>query len=357
MDVSGYGLTQFLRDQRLERAVGRFRRVGLSGVLDDTNHVGSRAEVPGEAAGSGMAWRRRDDRTRRWYPQGVTTSADAQGHDTGSGTVDGREVVLVSWYGHGPVGWALLGSRITVIEGVTTQTPRYRHVLLVEPHRRFGVTWSRPVRVHAGGIVWYGDHLYVAGGRSGVRVFRLDDLARVRNRVRSRGYRYVLPQLAAYAATRGPDGEPLMYSFMSLERGEEVDHLVMGEYRRKGGAPRLYRYALDRTTGFLKSDEGGGVRPADMYERQVDRMQGVTLVDGTWVVTASAGRGVPGDLWVGRPGGFTRHRGVLPPGIEDACYWPQRREIWSLTEWPGARWVFGIPADRWIPRSGLRHSD
>jgi hypothetical protein len=330
-----------------EKFFGRFRRVGLRGVLADLDRVGSRVEVPGKAAVEGMAWEPRDATTERWYPQGITTSADAYGAEPSAGTFEGRPVVVVSWYGHGALGWALLGSRLSVIDTADAEAPRYRHVLLVDPQRRFGLHRLSPVRVHAGGIVWYGEHLFVAGSSGGIRVFRLDDVVRVRNRWRTRGYRYVLPQLTAYAALNDEGVPPMTYSFMSLDRSGDEDHLVVGEYGRKGGNHRLMRYALDRDTGLLRSGERGESEPTDFFERQVPRMQGAALVDGRWFVTASAGEDVPGDLWVGEPDDFTRRKGVLPTGPEDITYWPQRRQLWTVTEWPGRRWVYAIDPDTW----------
>jgi hypothetical protein len=206
----------------------------------------------------------------------------------------------------------------------------------------------RPVRVHAGGIVWYGDHLFVAGSSRGVRVFRLDDVVRVRNRWRTRGYRYVLPQLTTYAADTDEGVRPMTYSFMSLDRAGEVDHLVAGEYGRAGGSHRMVRYELDRETHLLRSGESEPAVPVEVHDSVAPRMQGAVLVDGTWVITASTGEGNPGDLWVGRPGDLHRRRGVLPTGPEDVTWWPQRGELWSLTEWPGRRWVYAIDADRWV---------
>lgn len=325
---------------------GRFARVvGLRGVLRDTNRVARSVPAPSEAAVDSMVWDARDQRTTRWWPQGITTSADAS--PGGSGTFEGRSVVITSWYARGWVG-RLLGSRLSVIDGVDGPSHGYRHVLLMERVRlgRF-LPWFRPVRVHAGGIVWFGDHLYVAGSSRGVRVFRLDDILRVRNRLWSRGYRYVLPQLTTYVAQRDADAAPLTYSFLSLDHAGEVPHLVAGEYGRKGGSHRLVRFVLDPETGLLRSDERGWAVPAALYDRQVARMQGATVVDGTWIISASSGEGIPGDLWVGRPGGYTRHRGVLPTGPEDLTYWPQRGQVWTLTEWPGRRWVFGIDVARW----------
>ncbi len=331
-----------------DRFFGRFRRVGLRGVLDDLDRRGRHVTMTAEASVGGMRWDDRDVRTPRWFPQGITTSADAYGPDPQSGTFEGRSVVIVSWYGHGAVGWALLGSRISVIDHTDPQDPRYRHVLLVEPKRRFGLHRLSPVRVHAGGIVWYGDHLFVAGSSGGIRVFRLDDLVRVRNRWRTRGYRYVLPQLTRYTADTDAGTRPMTYSFMSLDRGGEIDHLVAGEYGRKGGSHRLVRYELDGETDLLASGKAEAAAPIEVHDA-VARMQGAVLVNGTWVVTSSNGEGNPGDLWVGRPGDLHRHRGVLPTGPEDITWWPQRGQLWSLTEWPGRRWVYAIDASRWVP--------
>lgn len=333
-----------------ERFFGRFKRVGLRGLLEDTNRVATPSAVPGDAAVDGLSWQGRDRGTRRWYPQGITTSADAFGSAPTSGTFDGRAVVIVSWYARGLLGYVLFGSRISVIDCTDSGPAPYRHVLLVAPRRRWGTYRLRPVRVHAGGIVWYGQYLYVAGGRDGIRMFRLDDLVRVRNRPRTMGYRYVLPQFTSYTAGHDDGAGPMMYSFMSLDRAGEEDHLVAGEYGRKGGSHRLMRYALDRQTQLLRLDPRGWAVPADLHDRQVERMQGATLVDGTWVITASMAKGLMGDLWVGTPGNYLRHRGVLPTGPEDITYWPQRGQVWSVTEFPGHRWVYGIDIDRWVER-------
>ena len=252
------------------------------------------------------------------------------------------------------LGYLLLGSRISVIDCSDTGAAPYRHVLLVRPKRRWGLQRLSAVRVHAGGIVWYGKYLYVAGGATGIRVFRLDDLVRGRNRIRTKGYRYVLPEFTSYDA-RNDDGQgAMMYSFMSLDRAGDEDHLVAGEYGRKGGSHRLMRYRIDRETELLRRDDRGWAIPAELYDRQVERMQGAALVDGTWAITASAGKDNPGDLWVGHPGNYARHKGVLPVGPEDITYWPQRRQLWSVTEWPDHRWVYAIDVDRWLHRSTER---
>lgn len=326
---------------------GRIRRVGLRGALADANRVARHEQAPGEVALPGMTWQEDDRTSERWYPQGITTSADAYGPEPSGGRYEGHDVVLVSWYGRGVVG-RLVGSRISAIDWHDDEPPRYRHLLLVDRTRRWGWRGLRAVRVHAGGIVWYGDHLFVAGSRAGIRVFRLDDVVRVRNRFRSKGYRYVLPQALEYRSENDADAPRMTYSFMSLERSADGHRLVVGEYGRKDAPThRLLRFPIDPETGLLDADRDGQVQPLDLHDRQLPRMQGAVVADGTWFVTASSGEDVAGDLWAGQPGEWTHHRRVLPTGPEDITYLPQRRQLWTLTEWPGRRWVFPVDADRW----------
>ena len=70
------------------------------------------------------------------------------------------------------------------------------------------------------------------------------------------------------------------------------------------------------------------------------------LVDGTWFVTTSRGRFRLGSVWVGRPGRLAERRHQLPVGPEDITYWPQRDQLWSLSEYPHARFVFAMPRRR-----------
>jgi hypothetical protein len=69
-------------------------------------------------------------------------------------------------------------------------------------------------------------------------------------------------------------------------------------------------------------------------------MQGATVVDGTFYVTSSRGRWKLGALHVGTPGDFREHRQALPTGPEDIAYWPSQDALWSLSEYPGRRWVY-----------------
>jgi hypothetical protein len=101
-----------------------------------------------------------------WYPQGITTSADA-GAD---GQYEGKTVILTSWYYSGS--GDNKGVRVSFVDYANPSAPRYRHVLLVEPYTdATGSPNFRAVPMPAGGIVWYGHYLYVADTRGGFRVF------------------------------------------------------------------------------------------------------------------------------------------------------------------------------------------
>ena len=59
-------------------------------------------------------------------------------------------------------------------------------------------------------------------------------------------------------------------------------------------------------------------------------------------MTTSAGRYRLGSVWSGVPGALRRHRFAIPVGPEDITYWPSTDELWSLSEYPGHRYVFAM---------------
>ena len=315
----------------------RWSRTGLDGVLTELDRSATPCEVPGEAAGRGLAWEPRDDHDPSWWPQGVACAR-------------GSDVLLVSWYAERRWLVHTQGSRISVVDRTDPDRPRYRHVLLVVPRRRLGLRRTRPVPVHAGGIAVLGDLLYVADTFAGVRVFRLSDVLRVPSRSGTRrtpyGYGHVLPQLLRLRVPLRP-GPALRFSFLSVGQVDGRLSLVVGEYRRAGSSPRLARYLLDPLTGLPAFDDDGWCRPVELHDRQPPRMQGVAAHGTTWYASASTGEGRPGDLHVGAPGRFTRHEGVLPGAPEDLDWARPGEQLWCATEWPGSRWLFPIDVARW----------
>jgi hypothetical protein len=334
-------------------------RVPLEAMLEDLDHQGRRSGMRARAVRRAYTFDRADRRDPRWWPQGITTSADA----SDEGTVGGRRVVVVAWYAKELPGDAAghQGSRLTFFD---LDTRRYRHVLLVVPELVDGRPQLVPLRVHAGGIVWHGPYLHVAATAKGFFTCRLEDLFRVPDevagsarrigvgdddRVSSYGYRYVLPVRFAYQAESDEGHERLRYSFMSLHRGTAPPELVAGEYARGDRTRRLARFPIDPETQLLRTTSDGVARPAGLDEG-VGQMQGAVVAGGRFHVTVSHGPWMPGSLYVGRPGAWRRHRWATPMGPEDIAYWPSTDELWSVSEHPRRRWIFAMRRSRFDVR-------
>jgi hypothetical protein len=328
-------------------------RVGLPGVLADLNRRACAVRVPASAARWGFRWDDEDHGSRRWWPQGISTSADQDRSEEYAG----RRVVVTSWYSKDLAG-VHKGSRITVVD---LDGLRYRHVLLVEAVRGDdGSVDVHPLKVHAGGVVWRGGHLHVAATARGIATFRLADVMRVGDLgdpVRlgvgrgSFGYRYLLPVRFSYDAFAAEGHEPMRYSFLSLggHSGGGLTggcRLLAGEYGRHGRTTRLVDFAIDPVTGLLRTSAEGQARPLWLSPHGLEGMQGATTVGDRWYVTTSAGKHLRGSLYVGRPGAFRRRAMVLPVGVEDISYWPSRDELWSSSEYPGRRYVFAMDRAR-----------
>ena len=332
-------------------------RAGIDGLLADLPHPMRRTIAPGLKVSRGLRWRLRDCWDRRWWPQGITTSADAS--DTED--IAGRKVLATSWYAKDVAGVGK-GSRISFID---LGRRRYRHVLLVVPRRGpDGELVLDRLNVHAGGIVWCGPYLHIAATKKGLFTARVDDIMKVpdelrdpdRDRIGLRdgkvatyGYRYVLPVRFAYRSAADDGFEQIRYSFLSLNRSGTHPELVAGEYGRAGATTRLLSYPLDPETMHLVPGEDGLARPVLLEQGGIGNMQGAAVVRGTWYITRSRGPTGLGSLYVGTPGHFRRYRWALPMGPEDISFWPSTNLLWSVSEHPGRRWVFAVRRSRVTP--------
>lgn len=198
------------------------------------------------------------------------------------------------------------GIRVTFLDPATD---KYRHVLLAWPYvNNPGNTSFDAVHasenpqqngIHAGGMVWYGNYLYVADTMNGVRVFDMryimdlnpdgdaatDDptadglksnvrdkrqVGRQNNVWYSYGYRYVMPQVAtwifaepqhnSHQVTTCQDRGAPKASYLSLDRSATPDQLLMGEYCRATSAlpstGRVSAFPLNGDTGEIASTGG-----------------------------------------------------------------------------------------------------
>ncbi|TPW75053.1 hypothetical protein [Schumannella soli] len=344
----------------------------------------SRIRSTAPAATHTLRWQWLDDRSQRWWPQGIEVIRH-----------EGRRVLLVSWFAQKRRG-ASQGSRLSIVD-LDVRRPRYWNVLLVhavvDEAAPSGVRFE-PVEVHAGGIAFTGDRLLVAAASGGLREFRLGDLLLLDGSGRAGagipwaagrlpfGHRLVLPQHRSYSSL-GARGR-LRFSFISLESGKPGGtadggtgtgtagaFLVAGEFSSTPEGGRLLRIPLDADAlldGCGADDEPDRIPIDDVHQPGLRGLQGAVVVDGTWFLTSTNGDRRGGDLWVGGVGdgavrraaaddraaeleivgGFVRHREVLPSGPEDIAVDPDRRRLWTHSEWPGRRRVVALDLRRWM---------
>ncbi|NEE01605.1 hypothetical protein [Phytoactinopolyspora halotolerans] len=328
--------------------------VTVSTVLDSANRTGRSCSPSVRHRTASFCWNSGDTSVAYWMPQGVTTTGDANA----SGEYEGREALLSSWYDKDS--GRNMGVRISFVDMSNRTTPEYRHVLLVQPRWDGGQPSFGPVNAHAGGIVWYGDKLYVANTYNGLRVFDMDDLMRVSTGDNTKigrqpdgsyyahNYLYVLPQEAHYQpSTTGGEGR-FRYSQIALDRTTSPDSILVSEYGNPGTDARMARYNLDQGDYGIAEDSDGYARADWAYTVGIRSVQGAVSVNGKFHIHRSNGSSTRGDVFIWRPGSFaTQYTGAVPIGPEDVSYWPGRDEIWSQTEYPGMRYVYASRESSW----------
>lgn len=177
LTLASYKLKQSTYSPAISGLDTALPNVKVSAIISDLNHGNPKAspKVKHLVASSAFAWESKpsydDQNTKKWYPQGITTSADAHA----SGTYEGKRIQLVTWHSdHYEKGKR--GARISFV-AQDGATKRYRNVLLVEPK---GADDFQAIKgLHAGGVMWYGNLVYVVDTAGGLRVFDLDHLYRV----------------------------------------------------------------------------------------------------------------------------------------------------------------------------------
>ncbi|MFJ3585190.1 hypothetical protein ACIPPS_23590 [Streptomyces sp. NPDC090127] len=184
-----------------------------------------------------------DKDTSEWWPQGVTSVADADedqiwGDPEAGWNPADHKPMMVTWYNKddwngdkkaddvdaGGTNTERKGVRVSFID---SSTGKYAHVLLVYPFindsgnasymsvrtsQHYSTSTKQYGSLHAGGMVWYGYYLYVADTNRGFRVFDLrniidlgalpaDKWGKDKNSIgrqdgvyHAHGYRYILPQ-------------------------------------------------------------------------------------------------------------------------------------------------------------------
>jgi hypothetical protein len=308
--------------------------VGVEAVLAKGNRTAVRKGAP-QALGTmspkpveWYAFDEKDQATADWYPQGVSGSED-------SGSA-GVAAFVVSWYFKPAPPVPERGIRVTFM---SPKTLKYQHALLVEakPDGSYGA-----INIHAGGIAWYGDRLYVADTVRGLRVFDLANLLDLRTtqpdlgdsgrlgrhegRFHAFGYRYVIPQTDFWRVMR-PGAR---FSFVGVDRSASPHMLISGEYGEARPDGRVARWELG-----LESSDG---TPRDGFVMGHPKIQGALSSGGTWYLSQAADARTNGRLLVHK-GDRTVTR-PFPIGPEDLAV--QDGKLWSVTEFRNKRIVFGV---------------
>jgi len=329
-----------------------------------------------------------DGNTKNWFPQGVTTVADAQADQKWGGS---NQPILVSWYfaGSAPAGNDQKGVRVTFID---PGSGKYRHVLLAHPYEnssqnasytslRDDQTAGKGNSLHAGGITWYGNFLYVADTSHGLRVFDMRHIydlkaagdkgnvtdqgkvGRIDGVFYGYGYRYVMPEVTEWehATTGGTactdSAGSLKFSYTSLDRSG-TDTLLAGEYCNGSTKGRVASWDIADATSGGEQRTSGSWNAKSLHTLSVPNVNGATRFGGRWYVSQTHGDNEAGqddlsELFKMKP--VTSATGTLVKdsvqpeaiGAEALSHWPFGTEddptlgtIWTASEHPDRRMVY-----------------
>ncbi|MFJ1712182.1 hypothetical protein [Streptomyces sp. NPDC088260] len=357
---------------------------GLTDLMEQANRPAGWEGACGTAGiyGSDLAvnhrvcWKSDDATSSEWVPQAITGVSDAQ-EDEDWGTSNAEPIAVAGYDAENPGRSDYAAGRDNCVQASASDacnekgirvsffnqaTRMYRHVLLVWPyinskdhisfdalHAREGkctssVTSSCAAQngIHAGGMVWYGNYLYVADTANGMRVFDLRKImdlnpdndadvndptpdglvsdvvdkkrvGRQSNVWYGYGYRYVMPQVATLKFTAAKNGGTTSgnqcyatgrpkASYISLDR-TGTDHLVLGEYcntNNGGTSPgRVATYPMTALTAAVEGATGTAASADLAYglptgatfngEALWHKIQGVTRYEGKWYFHRSNG--------------------------------------------------------------------
>jgi hypothetical protein len=323
-------------------------------VMENANH--DRTALPSSFSVAGLSTGFRfdsgDNSDCANFPQGITTSRDAVG-TTNSGNYDGHQLVLVSWYTENGCGGAQARSRITLVDWDATYPNDYRKILLVQPTGTAAAPDFEDIPIHAGGVSWYGDYLYVADTGHGMRVFDMrkilktdtggtaDQIGRQSGTVYyAHNYAYVLPQIGTITSNT-TSGTNLSWSSISLDRVSKS--IVMAEYTCQSGcttypnrAPRAIRFPFaSGATTFAATTTASQALQLPWYN-----LNGVASHNGRWWFNSSGQK----QLYYWTPSTGSATFAWVSSG-ESLSYWEDSTNadlLWSLQESTGSRNVFAV---------------
>ncbi|MFT3768100.1 MAG: hypothetical protein QM820_21835 [Minicystis sp.] len=313
------------------------------------------AELPGSVASMkvGFGWQSGDESVAYWIPQGITGSGDA----ASSGAIGGKKLLLVSWYydqAKDPGSTVEKGVRLALVDVTDPASIHYRFLLLVAPLTTNGHVTFQSVPIHAGGLAWYGNLLYVADTTNGFRVFDTSRIFEVpvdqdligyqpgSGKYYAHTYKYILPQVDRYLQQSSCSPR---FSFVSIDHSTDPPSLVSGEYDDASIYGRLYRFALDPSTHRIK---GPFIHPEDAWHAGQSHVQGALAHQGKFLLSSSKPAGAAGILYRTSPDTASKSFGWVD-APEDLSFDPSTGRLWCLSEGLGARYVFATALTAYIP--------
>ena len=306
-----------------------------------------------------------------WVPQAVASSNEAA-----VGGYTGPSAVAVTWYQPRPDHTAGAADdpqndRVTFINTPASgDSATYRHVLLVEPVVENGVLNLRRVKMHAGGVAWYGNLLYVASTGGGIRAFDVRRIFAVHTdkdlvgldtatpsdpNLYGESFAYAILQVASYkktdaACNRSPTAvnTGLCFSGVTVNRSASPVSLISYEYRTqaemvaaKVGA-RIVQWPLDNATDLLARAADGLVHSGKLFVTPTYQVQGASIAGATFFLSTSQSGGtfyreVDGD-------GVAPDKSAWVQGAETVSWFTTSfgDRLWSMTEVPGRRMLFWV---------------
>ncbi|MFU8805349.1 MAG: hypothetical protein ACNA8W_16170, partial [Bradymonadaceae bacterium] len=351
---------QALAERLLERleGAGVGSRRSMPQILSSLNRVG-RAGLSNATQTRlsglnpvGFRWNTGDENVSYWYPQGITGSSDTSADDR----YEGRRLVMTSWY-HKTDERPTRGVRISLADITDLGDVTYRHMLLVDPVETADGPDYGPAEydsgnaLHAGGIVWIGEYLYVVDTVRGIRIYDLsrifrlshvDDTTRIGisgDRSDAHGYRYAIPRIARYRLTS--DSCAVRFAFVGLERDSIPPVFVTGEYFSDHPNGKVVTWPVDPQTGLLEARQGTTRATQSVVIGQT-RAQGALRVQDRFYVSSSSQDGSNGRLYTLRPGQANTSVNWVY-GAEDLYHERGPDLVWTTAEHPGSRDVVAIP--------------
>ena len=274
----------------------------------------------------GFRWNSGDNSTLKWRPQGISGVEK-----------DGVNFIAVSWYGRSNQGYEDRGARISFVDLTDENNLVYRHVLLVDDN------YNTFPDLHAGGITYVNDTLYVGDSRSGGKYLLRFDINKIKqvpttDLASFYNYGYILQAVSV-------DTVPIKPSFLSYDWDSQ--ELVVGSFNYCG-TPYCTNNAIN-TMAWQSIGDFNTNSP--YYINFFGKMQGAVSRNHFnndkkmfWAST-SYGSGNNSYLYASSfdPGlnnaqsqpvslGQNYNSYVFPPGLEDLHITPQSDTIWTLTE-------------------------